>query len=488
MLEAEVDLQPVYAYIDDHIDETVRAIQEYVRRPSVSVDGNGMRECAELVAQRYRDLGCGEVEIVETETFPGVWAYYDAGAPLTLVNYNMYDVRSVGDRAAWSHDPFGAEIEARGELPSVLYGRGALVPKGPDTAWLAALRAIRAVTGTLPVNIAFLAEGDEILGSQSYAGLIERYRDRLAGVDGCVYFRAAQSASGELPLVLGYKAFITFELRASGRSWGRGPAEQAAHSATSSIVESPPLRLVQALATLHRPDGEIGVDGWPEQLLPATVPEADRDLVQALWKRLEGKPWPAAIPGLAGAGVSAFAGDLEGEDVLGRYMYGSGLNIQGLYSGYTGPGTRTYTIPEEATARLDARLMTKASPAALLQALREHLDRRGFADVEVRVLSAYPGSRTAFEAPLVQSFVSSAARAGGDVVVWPVQGYGGPWSIFAQDFGAAVVFASGIGQGGGVGLPDEYIVLDGGGKAAGLREMERFYVDFLTTFAAGGQA
>jgi acetylornithine deacetylase/succinyl-diaminopimelate desuccinylase-like protein len=484
MEEAEVDLEAVYSHIDDHMERTVRDLQEYVRRPSVSVDGTGMRECAELVAQRYGDLGCGEVEIVDTETFPGVWAYFDAGAPLTLVNYNMYDVRPVGERAAWSHDPFGAEIEPCGELPSVLYGRGALVPKGPDTAWLAALRAIRAVTGTLPVNIAFLAEGDEILGSQSYAGLIERYRDRLTGVDGCVYFRAAQSAGGELPLVLGYKAFITFELRASGRSWGRGPVQQAAHSATSSVVESPPLRLVQALATLHRPDGEIGVDGWPEQLLPATVPAADRDLVQALWKRLEGKPWPAAIPGLAGAGVPAFAGDPQGEDVLVRYMYGSGLNIQGLYSGYTGPGTRTYTIPEEATARLDARLMTRASPAALLHALRDHLDKRGFADVEIRVLSAYPGSRTAFEGNLVQAFVSAAARAGGDVVVWPVQGYGGPWSIFAQDFGAAVVFGSGIGHGAGVGLPDEYIVLDGGGKAAGLREMERFYVDFLTTFSA----
>jgi len=257
-----VDPQPVFAYIDDHIDETVRDLQEYVRRPSVSVEGSGMRECAELVAERYSRLGCREVEIVDTETFPGVWAYYDAGAPLTLVNYNMYDVRSVGDRSAWSHDPFGAEIEPRGEFPAVLYGRGALVPKGPDTAWLGALQAIRAVTGTLPVNIAFLAEGDEILGSQSYAGLIERYRDRLAGVEGCVYFRAAQNRRGELPLMLGYKTFITFELRSSGRSWGRGPVEQAAHSATSSIVDSPALRLVQALTTLYREDGQIAVDGW----------------------------------------------------------------------------------------------------------------------------------------------------------------------------------------------------------------------------------
>jgi len=210
-----MDLSPVYEYIEGHIDETVRMLQEYVRRPSVSVEGAGMRECAELVAEHYRALGCGEVEIVETETFPGVWAYYDAGAPQTLVNYSMHDVRSVGNRSAWSHDPFDAVVEPADEFPAVLYGRGALVPKGPDIAWLSALGAIRAVTGTLPVNIAFLAEGDEILGSQSYAGLINRYRDRLRGIAGCVYPRAAQNRRGELPLTLGYKTFMTFELRAS---------------------------------------------------------------------------------------------------------------------------------------------------------------------------------------------------------------------------------------------------------------------------------
>ena len=483
-----MDLRPVYEYIDGHIEETVRMLQEYVRRPSVSVEGSGMRECADLVADHYRALGCAEVEIVDTETFPGVWAYYDAGAPQTLVNYSMYDVRSVGTRSAWSHDPFGAVVEPRDDFPAVLYGRGALVPKGPDIAWLSALGAIRAVTGTLPVNIAFLAEGDEILGSQSYAGLIDRYRDRLRGIAGCVYPRAAQNRRGELPLTLGYKTFLTFELRASGRSWGRGPVEQAAHSATRSIVDSPAQRLLQAVATLHSEDGQIAVSGWGERLAPAAVPEADLPLMERLASRFEGKPWSEVIPGLAGAGVSVFSEDLQGAEVLTRYVYGSSLNIQGIYSGYTGPGTRTYTIPEEATARLDARLVTEASPSELLQALRHHLDGHGFEDIEITVLSAYPGSRTAYESSLVQSYVQAAERAGGDVVVWPLQGYGGPWSIFARDFGVPLVFATGIGYGAGVGLPDEYIVIDGGGKVAGLREMQRFYVDFLIDFVTTAES
>ncbi|HZP97431.1 MAG TPA: M20/M25/M40 family metallo-hydrolase [Candidatus Limnocylindria bacterium] len=479
-----MDLQQVYRHIDDHLDESIAALQRYVRLPSVSVDGTGMRECAEHVADRYRALGCHEVETVETATFPGVWAYFDAGAPLTLVNYNMYDVRAVGDRAAWTRDPFGALIEPRGEAPAVLYGRGAHVPKGPDTAWLAALRALKAVHGTLPVNVMFLAEGDEILGSQSYAELIERYRERLRRADGLIYFRASQNAAGELPLVLGYKSFITFELRASGARWGRGPVDAPAHSATRPLVDSPALRLAQAIGTLYDRDGEIAIDGWRSRIAPVEVPPDERPLLEALASELTPLGWDRAIPGLAGSGVRRFAGDVDGREVLTRYVYGSGLNIQGISAGYTGPGTRTYTIPQIATARLDARLVTTASPREIVDALRAHLESHGFGDVEVDVLSAYPGSRTPYSAPLVQSFVRAVGRAGGRLVVWPGQGYGGPWSIFAHEFGMPVVFGTGIGHGAGVGLPDEHIVIDGGGKLPGFREMARFYVDFVTDFAA----
>jgi acetylornithine deacetylase/succinyl-diaminopimelate desuccinylase-like protein len=394
------------------------------------------------------------------------------------VNYNMYDTRSVGKRDDWKHDPFGATLEPRGDFPRVLYGRGAHVPKGPDMAWLGALSAIRAVTGTLPVNIAFLAEGDEILGSQSYAGLIDRYSERLRTADACVYLRAAQNAAGELPLILGYKTFITFELKASGKAWGRGPANDAAHSATRVIVDSPALRLVQVLDTLYTKHGDIAVDGWKQALQPPAMPRADVKLVEGLRERYRGKSWADVIPGLGGTGVSRFTGDPADDEVLIRYMYGSSLNLQGLRAGYTGPGTRTYTIPEVAVARLDARLVTDTSPRDLVAALRNHLDRRGFSDVEIDVLSAYPGSRTPEDAPIV-----SSEKAGGQITTWPMQGYGGPWSIFARDFGIPLVFASGIGHGGGVGLPDEFLVIDGGGKVAGLREMQRFCVDLVLDFA-----
>jgi acetylornithine deacetylase/succinyl-diaminopimelate desuccinylase-like protein len=479
----------IHRHIDDHMAETIESLKTYVRHPSVSVgDGTGMKECAALVAERYRALGCQEVEIVDTCTFPGVFAYFDAGAPLTLLNYNMYDVRSVGDRAKWTKAPFEPVIEPRGDIPAVMYGRGALVPKGPDTAWLAGLKAIKAVTGTLPVNIIFLAEGDEILGSVSYVELIERYRDRLAKARGLVYLRGTQNARGEVPLVLGYKSFITFELEVTGKRWGRGPTDMAAHSALRTLVDSPALRLCQVVASLYDGKGKIAISGWLPHLAPEEVPAAEKPVVDALLERFAGKQWADWIPAMAGPNVQRFIDELEGPAVLTRYIYGSALNMQGIHAGYTGPGSRTFTIPEVATARFDARLVTVAAPELFIDTLREHLDAHGFADVAIKVISAYPGSRTPHTADLVQSWLRAVERQGGKPVIWPGQAYGGPWSFLAHDFGMPVVFGAGIGHGGGVAMPDEYVVVDGGGKVSGLREMARFGVDLVCDFAATAKA
>lgn len=478
-----MSLAPVHHQIDTHLDEHIALLQDFVRQPSVSVDGTGVRECSELVAEHYRNLGCQEVEVIETDAFPIVWAFYDAGASKTLVNYNMYDERSIGDPTNWTHDPFGGVVEPRGDLPAVMYGRGALAPKGADIAWLSALGAIKKAHGELPVNIAFLAEGSEIIGSPSYSSAIDRYAHRLANADGCLYLRAAQDANGDLPLFLGYKTFVTLELTATGLAWGRGPANSPAHSAARSIVDSPALRLVQALEKLFTAEGDINVPQWTDALQTANVPASEQELVSSLQQGLGNREWTDAIPGLLNTGLKTFAHDLSGGDVLVRYLYGSSLNIQGIYTGYIGPGSRTYTIPHTASALLDARLLTAQSTDELVVGLRNYLDAAGFSDIALTIKGAHPGSTTALDAPLVRSFLSAAKRAGANPIIWPRSGGGGPWSLFNRRFGTPIVFGSGIGTGGNAGGPDEYLVIDGGGRQPGLREMEHFCVDLITDFA-----
>jgi acetylornithine deacetylase/succinyl-diaminopimelate desuccinylase-like protein len=477
--------EQIDAAIHARLDGTVSSLLEYLRFPTVSVgDGASMGDAAEWLAQRYRDFGCTEVEVVETSTFPGVFAYYDAGSPITVLSYGMYDVRSTGDIATWDRDPFDPIVEPFGDFPSVVRGRGAHVPKGPDAAWMLGLEALKEVKGELPVNIIFLIEGDEILGSVSYGELIDRYRDRLADVDALVYLRGIESAKKDVAVRLGYKSFITFELTASAESWGRGSTTGVAHSALRTLVDSPALRLSQAITSLYTEDGEIAITDWHQHLDPAEVPAADRELVDALLARAEGTDLANFIPALGGLGVNKYVGDISGEEVLTKYIYGSALNIQGFHSGYTGPGTRTFTIPTTATARFDARLSTTADPQVFLDGLRTFLDRTGFSDIDINVLSAYPASRTPIDSALMRTFVDLAHDSGVTTTVWPVQAYGGPWAYLGTEFDMPVIFGAGIGFGAGVGMPNEYFVIDGGGKVNGLPELARFSAQLLDRFAA----
>ena len=101
-----VDLDRVFAHIDGALEDHIAELQAWVRQPSVSWDSLGVSECAELVAQSYLDLGCSEVEVIEGRHHPGVWAYYDAGSPVTVHNYCMFDTRTVRPDD-WSFDPWG---------------------------------------------------------------------------------------------------------------------------------------------------------------------------------------------------------------------------------------------------------------------------------------------------------------------------------------------------------------------------------------------
>ena len=122
--------------------------------------------------------------------------------------------------------------------------------KGPYVAWLNALEAIIAVEGTLPINVMFLAEGEEILGSPTYRQFVDRYRDRLGGVDLSFCPSFTQTNAETVSIGLGLKGMIVLELTASGETWGYGP-QQTVHSATASLLDCPPFRLAASLVQLQ---------------------------------------------------------------------------------------------------------------------------------------------------------------------------------------------------------------------------------------------
>lgn len=476
--------EQICSYIDEHLDEHVGHIQEWVRQKSVSWDNLGMKECSELVGEAYRKLGCREVEILKGRFHPGVWAYYDAGAPATIHNYCMYDTRTVNERE-WKYDPWGAQLMPMGGYPKVLVGRGAMGAKGPYVAWLNALASIIAIEGTLPVNIMFLAEGEEILGSPSYPQFVSRYSERLMQVKASFVPSMSQSASGTVSVGLGLKGMVVIELIAKGEDWGRGPANTI-HSSLASLVSSPPFRLAKALACLVDENGEGCEVPEIKQVWEyrKQLSSEERGLLDLLAHRSRGKDWRDVLPLGGVSNVGYLHGGLEGIDPLINYLYGPTFNVAGLRSGFLGPGTGTipFIIPSQATATIDIRMVVEMTPEEIIDSIRRHLDSHGFSDIEMSVLSAFSHSQTFSGDSGVKAVLQTLEDWKTDCEVWPIQGGGGPWTAVPNAFGVPCVRGGAIGGGAGRAV-DEYLVIEGDGKIQGLAESEKYMVDMLYNYA-----
>lgn len=476
-------LEKIHEHIDENLPSHIEKIREYIRVPTISSTGEGIREGAELLAGYYRDLGCIEVDIVETSGHPGVFAYYDAGAPKTIVCYAMYDVQPA-DPSEWSHAPFDADIAPRDPFPSVMYGRGTMQAKGPHRAWLNALESIIAVEGNLPVNIYFVAEGEEEIGSPNFKEIVAPYKDRLQTADASVTFGFGQNGSGEVSLILGYKGFVYFELAATGDGAGRGPQGGHVHASLQGIVGSPAWRLAGALSTLVNVGGTgPAIPGYSDSV--RSVAPTDKALAQTLADKLDSLGYTETLPLLAsGPGVvDSYADNLSGSDLLARYMFEPTLNINGIYGGYTGPGSITFAVPTEMVANLDARLVPDMEPAPTLSLIRDHLDAHGYNDIEIRVKSAYTWSKTDYESDVVQACLRAYRSLGYDPVIWPSTGVSGPSWYLNRDLGLPTLNRVGLGHAGGFHAPDEFLVIEGTGRVAGLSECEKSHVEILYSFA-----
>ncbi len=464
----------IAAYLKEHREAHLEKIQEFLRQPSISAENVGVRECADLLASYYRSLGCQEVAIVETGGHPGVWAYYDAGAPKTLVNYAMYDVQPVvGEQ--WSSPPFDARIVELPGMGKAIVARGAINSKGPYRMWLNALESIIAVEGRLPVNIMFTAEGEEELGSPHLPAFIERYVSRLQTADALFIAGAHQDLEGKVNLSLGVKGLVYFELECSGETWGRGPLSHDIHSSMKAVVDSPVWRLIEAMNTMVADGGNIvAIDGINDDVAPPSA--EDLALVDELEKHFDDQTWKRAFQ------VGRWTDDLSGRELLLRYLYSPTLNIDGLWSGYMGPGTKT-VLPARASCKIDVRLVPNQHAAQVLSSIRAHLDRRGFTDIRIQQLSAYDWAKTSVQADVVQTILQTYQDYGVQRLVWPHIAGSAPFYLYSRKPPNLPIGRAGLGHGARMHSPNEYLLIDGTDRVAGLVECEQFFVDFLYRYA-----
>jgi acetylornithine deacetylase/succinyl-diaminopimelate desuccinylase-like protein len=464
----------VYRYIDQNLERHIANLQRWIRQPSVSAQGLGIEEMARVVMDDLKSLGFKEVELVRTDGHPGVWGYYDAGVPKTLMVYMMYDVQPV-EPEDWRSPPFEANLVEH-ELGTVLMGRGATNQKGPERAFLNAVEAILAAEGRLPVNLMITAEGEEEISSPHYPQIVDRYEERLRRCAGAFFPFNSQGPDGEAELDLGVKGILYLELEAKGGPHG-GPTRAEIHGSYKAVVDSPVWRLVQALASMVTPDGNtILIPGYYDAVRPPT--EEEERLINGVLRKWNEPALKRIL------GVERFIDGWTGADALLAYLYHPTLNINGIWGGYTGEGSKTI-LPHQARAKVDSRLPPDMRPERALAMIRSHLERQGFSDIDIRQLGAYPPSQTSVEAPLVRAAISVFNKYGHPPAVWPRLAGSAPFYQFTERLKLPLVFA-GLGHGSGAHAPNEYMVIHPrpGSRIAGLAEVEKSYADLLFALAA----
>src|SRR5512140_2217125 len=197
---AAVSLKEIYDQVEKRHAEALARLQEWIRQPTIAAESRGITEGRDLTMRLLRDAGFAKVESVPTDGHPGIFATLDAGAPRTIGLYFMYDVKQV-DPKEWSSPPWDAAVVDRPKLGKVMIGRGAVNQKGPQSAFLAALHAIRGAGKKLPVNLVFVAEGEEEIGSPHFLQIVRR-PEVLSALRKCsgVYIPSAeQDLDGKVP-------------------------------------------------------------------------------------------------------------------------------------------------------------------------------------------------------------------------------------------------------------------------------------------------
>lgn len=438
-------------YLEQHVQKHMQEVAQLCNQPSISAQGLGMRECADLVAELLRSRGI-TAQVIETEGHPVVFGEYGTGSR-TLLLYNHYDVQPPEPLESWESPPFAAT-----QRDGKLFARGALDDKGDFVSRLAAFDAVRAVYGDLPYRVKFLIEGEEEIGSPHLNAFIRDHREQLAA-DACIW-EAGEVNHEDRPLMyLGLRGIVAVNLRVR-------TIKHDAHSGMYSYLPNAAWRMVWALSTLKDQQERILIPGFYDHVRPPTARQ--REMLAAMPTEDEQQQ--------SYYETTRFAGNLSGQ-ALKEAVFLPTCTINGLWSGYQGEGSKTI-IPAEASCKLDFRLALGQDPEHVVRQLRAHLDAQGFDDIEVQVES---GSEKAGivdpDDPAVQLAIETACVVyGKEPVVYPLDGGSGPYNLFLEHLHTPIMNVAVGYPGHQAHAPNEHIrILD---WLQGAKHMARIFAGF----------
>ncbi len=351
-------------YLAQHQAAHLEDFRTFLSIPSISAQpahAEDVRRAAVWLAERFRQAGFARAQVMPTAGHPVVYAEHTPfpGKP-TVLYYGHYDVQPADNPERWDSPPFQPTV-----VDGRIVARGASDMKGQVMAFLLAAEAL-IQTGALPVNLKVLIEGEEEISSPSLPAFLQAHRELLRS-DYIINGDSGQLSETTPLLALGVRGICALEFDLVGPS-------HDLHSGTwGGQVQNPLHALAELVASLHTPDGRVAVAGFYDDVEP---------LSPALREWYKKIPWDEE-EAKRKLGVSEFYGE-EGYTPWERMTGRPTLEVNGLWGGYTGPGTMT-VIPSTAHAKITCRLVPHQDPERIVALVKAHLEAHCPKGVRLRV-------------------------------------------------------------------------------------------------------
>ncbi len=387
-------------YARQHVQRFRRELHELLRIPSVSGDpayADDIRRAAEWLAEHLRALGLESAAVMPTAGYPVVYAEWLGAGPdrPTVLVYGHYDVVPAELEDGWNTPPF-EPVEKDGKI----YARGATDDKGQLFIHVKALESYLE-SGGAPVNVKFLLEGEEEVSSPNLTPFIKEHLDLLRA-DVCVISDSSMRAIEEPAITHSLRGMTYVEVEV------RGPTDDLHSGFWGGAAHNPALALVEILARLYNSDNTIAVPGFYDDVVPLTA--AEREMIAK--NPLSEEQFREAT------GVPATWGDAN-YSIRERVSARPTLDINGMWSGYTGPGPKTI-IPARAGAKLSSRLVGNQDPHKIYQLLKQYIESvtPPTVHVEVRLVTTGKPALIPFDLPEMQAAARAYERGWGHTPVF----------------------------------------------------------------------
>ncbi|MFA9560588.1 dipeptidase [Evansella sp. AB-rgal1] len=383
--------EQVLTYLKENRERQLQQLNEFLAIPSVSTDSNHKDDVVKagyFVVNYLKEIGFKNVELHKTPGHPlvyGEWMEAE-GAPTVLL-YGHYDVQPADPLELWESDPFSPEIRN-----DRLYARGSSDDKGQTFMHLAVFEAFMKTEGRLPINVKVCIEGEEEIGSKHLYETLQEKKD-LFQADFAMISDSGMVEKGQPTILYGLKGFTGLEVTVTG------PNRDLHSGIYGGAAKNPAMALSHMVASLKNLDEQVSVPGFYDDV------EELSDEERRLMNEAPGEVYEKSI-GIPE--VTPEAGYTAKEHTMARPT----LEINGMYSGYQGEGTKTI-IPSTAVAKITCRLVPGQEPDRIQKLITDHLYKVAPKGVRVEV-KPEPLSARAYKVDPGHELLQKAARSYSD--------------------------------------------------------------------------